>query len=81
MALFSHRNDSQPRSFYDVVVVGVVVAVPTCGVDVDSGDHGPHGSLQHGQAPSYGVIQPAEEEKRGGKLIKHSFLSRNVVNG
>ena len=56
----AHRDHGQSRPLDDVIVVGVVVAVPAGRVHVHAGHHGPDGRLHDGQSPADGVIQPEE---------------------
>ena len=58
MRCYAHRDDGEPGPLDDVVVVGVVVAVPARRVHVDASDHGPSGRLHDWKPPANGVVQP-----------------------
>ena len=53
---FTYRNDSQPRPFDDIIIVGMIITIPTCGMQHEPGDHSPDGRQDHWQSPSDQVV-------------------------
>ena len=76
----AHRDHGEPRPLDDVVVVGVVVAVPAGRVHVRAGHHSPDGRLHDGQPPADGVIQ-SEEEKMKREVENAALRLQSKVAG